>query len=156
MIFGLFKSKSKSKTYQFDNLPDGKYIVRYDDETSSYDEFILVILEVTRGEYSGSKVPVLFKNKKAKKISRENTGLFISRLAFEEDAKASKLESAIMYAESDSNNEFIVNLKDSYVSSIPEHDFEAIEKMILRLKQKQSTQSLQLMPKATSNTCHPP
>jgi hypothetical protein len=134
MVFGLFKKKSKPKIYQFDSHPNGKYVVKYIEETYSHDEFILVVLEITRGEYSGDKIPVMFQNQKAKKISREYTGMFLDRLAYEGVAKASKLDDAMRYAESDSNNEFIVNLKDSAVSSVPEYDFEAVEKMILKLK----------------------
>ena len=138
MVFGFFKRKPEpaKRTYSFDNLPDGKYVVKYIDETFSYDEFILITLEVTRGEETGSKVPVLFKSQKAKKVSRDYTGDFLARLAFEEDAKASKLDYAISYAKSDSNNEFIVNLKESYVSSVPEYDYEAVERLINRLSKK--------------------
>ena len=133
MIFGFFKRKPK-RTYQFDNIPDGKYIVQYVDETYSYDEFILVTLEVTRGAHAGSKIPAMFNSKKAKKVSREYSGQFLSRLGFEGDNKALCLDSAIEYAQHDSKKgEFIINLKDSYVSSVPEYDDEAVAKLIKKL-----------------------
>lgn len=112
----------------FDILPDGKYLVKYLDEKASYNKFILAIFEITHGEYKGKRLPLKFENSKAKEISRNYTGLWLDRLAFEEDKKAYDLQIAKLNSE----GEFIVNVKNGYVSSIPEPDYDKIE----RLKKK--------------------
>lgn len=133
-MFGFFKKKKPvEEELVFENLPDDKYLVKYVDEKDSHNEFILVILEITRGEHKSKHLPVKFDNSKAKKITRENSGLWLSRLVFEEDKKAYDLEAAMETAKSESDDEFIVNVKNGFVNSIPEHDFEKVERFIKKL-----------------------
>lgn len=132
-MFSFLKRKKESGfTMSFEALPDGKYVARFIEERGFVDQFILVVLEITRGEHKGTKIPMQFTNAKAKKVTRDYSGDWIARLAFEEDARASRLEDAIDYAKADTIGEFIVNYKEGYVTSVPEYDTEKVEKSIQR------------------------
>lgn len=114
----------------FEILPDGKYLVKCVAERASYGRFILAIFEITHGEHKGNRLPLKFESPKAREISRTYSGLWLDRLAFEEDKKAY----ALQYAQLNSDGEFIVNVKAGYVSSIPEADFEKIERLKKKLR----------------------
>lgn len=118
----------------FEVLPDGKYVVCFVEEKGFVDQFVLVILKITRGEHKGKMIPMQFTNAKAKMVTQEYTGDWLSRLAFEEDARASRLDDARHYADGDTEGEFIVNYKEGYVTSVPDFDYEKVERMIERLK----------------------
>jgi hypothetical protein len=139
-MFGFFKKKepvtekSPNRNLSFQEVPDGKYIVKFVEEISSINEFLLVVLVITRGEHKGIKQPAMFNSTKAKKVTKDYTGDFLNRLAFEEDAKASKMQDAIDYSKHDSNGEFIVNIKDGFVSSVPEYDIDKFESFLKKFK----------------------
>lgn len=58
-------------------------------------------------------------------ISRDYTGMWLSRLAFEGNRKAESLENALL----NSDGEFIIVLKDGHVSTIPESDYDKMERL---------------------------
>ena len=76
-------------------MPDGKYIVKFKDEIASYDEFFLVLFEVTRGEFNGDTIAAKHTSAKAKKVTRDYTGDYLSRLSFEGDKKGIDLSDTI-------------------------------------------------------------
>ncbi|MGA1999786.1 MAG: hypothetical protein ABSG52_07325 [Terriglobales bacterium] len=109
----------------FEIVPDGRYLVRCVGERASYGQFILAIFEITRGEHKGKKLPLKIESAKAKDISRSYTGMWLDRLAFEEDKKAY----ALQYAQLNSDGEFIVNVRAGYVRSVPEPDCDTVERL---------------------------
>lgn len=124
--FGKKKEAPKENNLSFDVLPDGKYVAKYNSEIASYDEFILVTLEVTHGEHKGKLLPMQFASAKAKKVTRDYTGGYLDRLAFEDEKRAYNLG----YAK---DNSVIVNYKDGFVTSVPEYDDEKVERLIKKL-----------------------
>jgi hypothetical protein len=114
--------------YIFETLPDGKYIVRWVRETISEGNFILGIYQISYGEFQGKLVQMLFDSVTAKKITREYTGMFLERLAFEGNKKAYDWHNAQL----NSDGEYIVNIKNSQVSSIPEPDADKMERLMKR------------------------
>ena len=111
--------------YVFETLPDGKYIVRWVREVISEGNFILGIYQISYGEFQGKLVPMLFEGATAKKITRDYTGMFLERLAFEGNKKANDWQNAQLNSE----GEYIVNIKNSQVSSIPEPDSDKMERL---------------------------
>ena len=47
------------KTLEFDHVPDGKYIVKFEEQNASPGQFVVVSLRVQHGEHGGSLVPLL-------------------------------------------------------------------------------------------------
>ncbi len=115
--------------YVFETLPDGKYIVRWVREVISEGNFILGIYQISYGAFQGKLVSMLFDSVAAKKITLEYTGMFLERLAFEGNKKASDWYDAQL----NSHGEYIVNVKNSQVSSIPEPDDDKMERFMKRL-----------------------
>lgn len=125
--FGKKKEAPKDNNLSFDVLPNGKYVAKYKDEIPSYDEFILVTLEVTHGEHKGKLLPMQFASAKAKKVTRDFTGGYLDHLDYEGEKKAVDLGYSRGYAEGDTNGSFIVNYKSGFVSSVPEYDYDKVK-----------------------------
>jgi len=135
MFFGLFNNMFKDKgaeqirseTLSFNVVPNGKYLVKYVNEKSVNDG-IVIIFEIIRGKYGSTKVPLTFFSSKAKRVAKEATGDYISRLSFEGVKKAEKLE--LIYLNSSSynlyNTEFLIRISDGYVVTIYKSDEEDI------------------------------
>ena len=141
-LFGKRKSdktgaKRVEKTLEFDQVPDGKYIVKFEEENASPGQFVVASVRVQYGEHEGSLIPCVFNEKRAQDIARRNSGEWLSRLSFEGNKKAERLEDAMSYANADSNGEFLINVKDGRVSSIPEHEHESVEGMRRKLAKSQ-------------------
>lgn len=134
-----FEGYIKKKRYQlpisteepiFEELADGKYIVKYWGERASRDKHILGVFEILYGEHKGAKLFLKLESALAKKMTRDYSGLWLSRLSFEGVKSAGALENAILNSE----NEFIVNVKKHYVSSIPEPDYDKVENLKKKLR----------------------
>lgn len=112
-------------------IPDGKYLVKFHSESAIPGECVLGNMTITTGRYKDSNVQLVITTKIAKKISREYSGLWISRLQFECDKKGSDLDYAISQA---FEGQFFVTIKDGFVRSVldPSKNWESIERHLKR------------------------
>ena len=144
VLYLVFKPKNKAthkgEHFVFDEVPDGKYIVRFKEEKAVPKEFILGVFEVSRGEHAGKRVPVKFKSAKAKKVMREYSQDWLEHLAYDEDDnRAANLMDEIDNTTSNPDVvELIVNVKNNAVTTIPEFagDFDKIERLIKKIEKK--------------------
>ena len=112
------------------NVPDGQYLARYVDEQVDGEQRILIILEITEGEFKGTKIPLLFEDAAAKRVLEETTGDFISRFAYEGVGLASKLEDNIP---EDAEHSFLVKTQDNKVASVYKYNDEKINTFLNKL-----------------------
>ncbi len=128
-------SNRKEQEISFDRVDDGQYFARYVDEKSNVGKLILIILEITEGEYKGTKIPMSFDNPIARRVSKEASGEYISRLSYEGVALASKLEDNMNDNE---NNSFLVRVKDGKVVSVYKYNDEKIYTFMKKLEKDPS------------------
>jgi hypothetical protein len=124
-------SKPPSKTtHATGDIPDGQYLVKYVDESSEGETKIIIGLEVTEGELKGAEVPMIFENAAAKRVLKDATGGFVSRLAFEEVALANKLEDNIR---GDADHSFLIRTKGGKAVSVYTYNDEKIKTFMNKL-----------------------
>lgn len=133
-----FTSDPRSKSeLTFGDIPDGRYLVAFQSEAGSHDQFVLVTFKVAAGPHKGADIPMFFKSAKARELTREAQGDFISRMSYLGDACADRLDSALRHAEADTDGLFIVEYRDGAVTSVPDYDAAAVERMLSVLRTKQ-------------------
>jgi len=114
------------ESLEFDTVPDGKYLVRSVDEAAIRGNCAVAILQIAAGDHKAIRIPMIFSSAKAKTIICEYSGDYVARLDFEGDGRAGKLDSAMRYAESDTDGVFIVNYKDGKVTSMPKFNADKV------------------------------
>ena len=127
-----FTSDPRSRTeVTFEKIPDGRYIVAFESEAGSHDEFVLVILKVAAGPYQGCDIPMFFRSAEAREVTREARDDFISRMSYLGDTGADRLDRVLRHAKADTDGLFIVEYTDGAVTAVPEQDAEAVERMLI-------------------------
>lgn len=117
------------------NVPDGQYLARYVDEQADGEHRILIILEITEGEFKGTKIPLIFEDAAAKRVLKGATGDFISRLAYEGVGLASKLEGNVP---DNADHSFLVRTQDGKVVSVYKYNDETINTFLNKLEKDPS------------------
>jgi hypothetical protein len=128
------KTSSKT-TNNASNVPDGQYLARYADEQADGEKRILIMLEITEGEFKGTKIPLIFEDAAAKRVLKEATGDFISRLASEGVGLASKLEDNIP---DNGDHSFLLRTQDGRVVSVYKYNDEKINTFLNKLEKDPS------------------
>ena len=122
-------------THNTGNVPDGQYLARYVDEQADGEQRILIILEITEGEFKGTKIPLIFEGAAAKRVLKGATGDFISRLAYEGVGLASKLEGNVP---DNADHSFLVRTQDGKVVSVYKYNDETINTFLNKLEKDPS------------------
>ena len=118
---------------EFDELPDGKYVVLLKDQTVDGEQSILVNLEVQHGPHKGAVVTARFSDEKARKVAGEQSDSYLAFLAFEDHQDAYELVEAMDYSNEEANGEFIVVCEGGYVVSTPPYSTGDVEQLIAQL-----------------------
>lgn len=112
------------------DVPDGQYLAKYVGEQADGQERIIISLEITDGEFKEVVVPMVFGGAAAKRVLKDATGDFVSRLAYEEVSLASKLEDNLR---GDADHSFLVRSKDGKAVSVYTYNDEKVNTFMNRL-----------------------
>lgn len=116
-IFDIFFKKTEKKesiylpAYHIDNIPDGRYIVKLSDERV-IGNAVHVYFEIVVGKYEGKKISQVLSSRKAVNAINERSLGWVEYMAFDEDAKASKIYEANINSIA---GMFYVDVRDLYV-----------------------------------------